>query len=207
MIWPALLLLSAALQADAVVRMPPVDQCTSDAGFAAFRASLQTAIARRDGAFILSIIPEDILVNFGGERGREAFARRWRLDAADSPFWEELRATLALGCWREADDYESPSLGPQLADDYDPFEVLVAVRSGAAMRVRPDEAAEPIATLDWDVLLFRDVETPEDWMAVRMADGREGFVRRDDVRSPIDYRAHFGRSGGRWQMHLFIAGD
>lgn len=200
-------LVAAQPQPANVDRRPPIDQCAADASFAAFRASLREAIGRRDRAFILSIIPDDILVNFGGDRGREAFARQWRLDQADSPFWDELQGTLALGCAREEDEYVSPSLGPQLADQHDPFDVVVAVRSGAALRAAPDDGAAVLARLDWDVLQMRGVEAPEDWIAVRRADGREGFVRRADVRSPLDYRAHFARAGGRWQMYVFIAGD
>jgi hypothetical protein len=50
---------------------------------------------------------------------------------------------------------------------------------------------------------------PEDesWRAVRLPDGRAGFVDRRYLRSPIDYRAIFARIDGRWQMTLFLAGD
>ena len=50
---------------------------------------------------------------------------------------------------------------------------------------------------------------PEDesWRAVRLPDGRAGFVDRRYLRSPIDYRAAFARIDGRWQMTLFLAGD
>lgn len=206
----ALLISLAAAQPQvpaASTRLPPVDQCAADASFAAFRTRLLEAIAHRDHAYILSIIPEYILVNFGGDRGREDFARNWRLDQSDSPFWNELQAALALGCASFEDEFVSPSLGVQLAEDHDPFDVVVAVRAGAALRARPEEAAEAVATLDWDVLRMRGVEAPDDWIAVRRADGREGFVRRTDVRSPLDYRAHFAKANGHWQMYMFIAGD
>lgn len=191
----------------AIARLTPLDQCAADASFVAFRTRLLEAVAHRDHAYILSIIPEDILVNFGGDRGRQDFVRNWRLDQPDSPFWNELQATLALGCARFEDEFVSPSLGVQLAEDYDPFDVVVAVRTGAVMRARPEETAEVVAVLDWDVLRMRGVEAPEDWIAVRHADGREGFVRRADVRSPLDYRAHFAKANGHWQMYIFIAGD
>jgi len=191
----------------AITRLTPVDQCAADASFVAFRTRLLEAVARRDHAYVLSIVPADILVNFGGDRGRQDFARNWRLDQPDSPFWNEIQAALALGCARFEDEFVSPSLGVQLAEDFDPFDVVVAVRSGAAMRARPEEGAEIVAALDWDVLRMRGVEAPENWIAVRHADGREGFVRRADVRSPLDYRAHFAKANGHWQMYIFIAGD
>jgi hypothetical protein len=35
----------------------------------------------------------------------------------------------------------------------------------------------------------------------------QGFVALQYIRSPVDYRAYFQKSGGRWRMTLFIAGD
>lgn len=206
----AALLLSlsaAALQPGTVDRRPPVDDCAADPGFAGFRTTLVDVIARRDHAFILSIIPDDILVNFGGDRGRDAFSREWRLGAPDSPFWDELRAVLALGCRRMDGEFVSPALLTQLADDQDPFDIVLAVRPGAVMRAQPDETAAPVATLEWDVLHVRSVDASEEWVALRLSDGREGFVRRRDVRSPLDYRAYFANERGRWRMTSFIAGD
>ncbi len=189
-------------------RLEPVDQCAADAGFAAFRTQLNEAAARRDRAFILSVIADDLLVNFGGDRGRDAFDRQHRLAERDSPFWGELQAVLALGCVRDEGEFIAPSFGPQLAEDFDPFEALVVIRAGATMHTRPDRASEIVGRLDRDVLLMRYIDDlPEDWVAVRRADGREGFVPRADVRSPIDYRASFARVGGRWRMTTFIAGD
>ena len=202
-----LLLSAAALRPGAVERLPPVDQCAADADFAAFRTTLNGAIARRDHAFILSILPEDILVNFGGDRGRDSFARQWRLDQAGSPFWDEIRTVLSLGCRVVENDFVAPALTTQLGEDEGPFDVVVAVRSGAVMRAAANDASAVVATLDWDVLHMRPVETDEAWMALRLKDGREGFVRRADVRSPLDYRAYFARENGRWRMTHFIAGD
>ena len=189
-------------------RLEPVDRCAADAGFAAFRAQLLDAVMRRDRAFILSILTDDLLVNFGGDRGRDAFDRQHRLVETDSPFWSELQATLALGCVEVEGEFVSPSLGPMLAEDFDPFEALVVTRTGTNLHERPDRASPVLAELDWDVLLWRQVDdVPDDWVAVRRADGREGFVLRANLRSPLDYRAHFARVDGRFRMTSFIAGD
>ena len=203
----ALMLALVVAPAGAADRRPPVDTCATDVSFAAFRTTLNDAIARRDHIFILSILPEDILVSFGGDGGREEFAREWRLGESDSSFWDELRTVLSLGCRIVENDFVAPALTSQLGEDEDPFDVVVAVRSGAVMRAEANDASAVVAALDWDVLHMRPVETDEAWMALRLQDGREGFVRRSDVRSPIDYRAYFNRANGRWRMTSFIAGD
>ena len=200
-------LLAVAPAAGAVDRRPPVDRCASEPGFAAFRTSLRAAAARRDAAFIRSILIEDILVNFGGDSGREAFVRQWRLGEADSRFWAELLTVLDLGCAPIEEELVAPSMFAQLEDQEDMTAVVMAVRPGAVMRERPDDAADVVATLDWDVLTWRSEQTPEGWLAVALADGRQGYVRQADTRSLGDYRAFFRRTGGRWQITAFIAGD
>jgi hypothetical protein len=45
------------------------------------------------------------------------------------------------------------------------------------------------------------------WVAVRLKDGRVGYVSAQYARSPIDYRAIFAKNGERWQLMAFVAGD
>ena len=191
----------------AVDRRPPVDRCASVPGFAAFRTALRQAVERRDAAFIRSALVEDILVNFGGVSGREAFVEEWRLGDIESPFWAELQAVLALGCAPIEQDLVAPSMIAQLDDKEDPTEAVIAIRPGTVLRARPDDAAEAVATLEWDVLSWRSETVVDGWVAMALADGREGYVRRDDTRSALDYRAYFRRIGGRWRITAFIAGD
>jgi hypothetical protein len=42
---------------------------------------------------------------------------------------------------------------------------------------------------------------------VTLGNGRSGFVRREHVRSVIDYRATFEKVDGKWLMTTFLAGD
>ena len=70
-------------------------------------------------------------------------------------------------------------------------------------------------TLDHDILTFagqgpgklQHEATEADWIEVKDAKGKRGFVRQLDVRSPIDYRAFFEKKHGKWLMTAFLAGD
>lgn len=189
-------------------RLEPIDQCASDASFAAFRSELLAAIERRDAAFILASVADDISVDFGGGSGRDDFRRAWGLDRPEgSDLWRELGAALRLGCARDGESLWAPSLFRQLEHEDDPTGVVVAIGAGGVLRAAPSDAAPAIAQLDWDVLAWRSAESPEDWLPVALADGRSGFVRRGQVRGLLDYRAGFARVGGRWRMTVFIAGD
>ncbi len=151
---------------------------------------------------------DDIRVDFGGGAGREDFRRAWTLDRPEtSELWRALGAALSLGCVPDGGTMWAPSLFRQLESEDDPTSVVVAVEAGAVLRAAPSEDGPVVARLDWDVLTWRSVDTPEDWLAVALADGRAGFVRRAEVRSMLDYRASFEKRNGRWRITAFIAGD
>jgi len=192
-----------------VDRRPPIDECAADPSFAAFRDELNNAVARRDRDFILSAIADDIVTSFGGDGGRAEFVDTWALDApAESLIWAELSALLALGCADAGEGrYAAPSLYRQLDDQGDASQALLAIRPGARLYARPDAGSPVVAELHWDVLTPRQVAGSDDWWPVSLADGREGFVRRGDVRGLLDYRAIFAKVDGRWRIAVLVVGD
>ena len=203
------LLMAVAAPGDgAVLRLPPVDRCSSDDSFVAFRAELHQILVRRNADQVLAIVSDDILVNFGGGAGREAFARAWALDAPEtSPLWHELSEALRLGCIPGEDGiYWAPSLFQEEGID-DPFAVALAIHPGASLHEAADEASPVVATLNWDLVNVPEWVGEAAWQHVELADGRTGYVLSTDLRSPVAYRAGFRKIGGRWRMITFIAGD
>ena len=203
-----LCLLLAGATAAAAQTLPPVDQCAADASFSSFRSALLQAIERRDAAFVLSVLADDVSVDFGGGAGRDDFRRAWALDRPEaSALWSELGAVLRLGCVADGGTFWAPSMFRQLEHLDDPTGVVVAIGPDAVLRAAPSDTSREVVRLDWDVLVWRSVDSPEDWMPVALADGRTGFVRRDRVRSMLDHRASFAKVDGRWRITAFIAGD
>ena len=205
----ALALLAAlAAQPAEARRLPPADRCGAAPGFAAFRADLQRAVARRDAAFILAAAAEDITWSYGDTPGRDGFARQWDLaHPGASPFWREMAEILRLGCARDRDgSVWIPFLS--LAGDDDGEEVFTqAVAVGAVpIRAAASDRARLVATLNWDVVTLPENDSGGAWVRVSV-DGRRGFVRRSQIRSFGAQRAVFERRGGRWRMTAFVAGD
>jgi hypothetical protein len=204
----SLMLVTAPEAGARLGRLPPVDQCSTDASFAAFRDALLQAIARRDREHLLSILADDILVDFGGGAGRAAFVEAWQLDRPEtSPVWDELGEVLRLGCVQDPEHgYWAPSMFMSGEID-DPFGTALAIRPGAPLHAAPDAGSARLASLDWDLVSVIEWNGEDPWQRVRTADGREGYVRSADLRSPVDYRAGFRRIDGSWRMSTFIAGD
>ena len=189
-------------------RLPPVDQCTSLPGFAAFRTKLQAAIGRKDGKALLAMVDPDIDISFGGDHGQAMFGKAWALDQpANSPVWAELTEMLRLGCATDGTVATVPALSSTLPEDYDVFETMIAVKPGSPLRAKPANGAKVLTTLDWDIVKVGDWDGRAGWIPVKLSDGQRGYVRKDEVRSPVGYRATFERVRGGWKITTFLAGD
>ena len=201
-------LLFVLAAAGAPLKLPPVDQCSRDAGFKAFHSSLKQAVAKRDQAAFMKLVAPDVLVNFGGDKGHATFVKQWEISSSKSELWRQFDAILPLGCARVESARVIPSLAGQFDSDQDDdvFELAVVVGPGAKLRKALAKDSPAIATLSWDVVrpLSNEGETQT---KVRLKDGREGWLWAKEVRSPIDYRASIEKRKGKWMITAFVAGD
>ena len=188
-------------------QVPPVDQCIADPSFVQFRSDLRRTIARHDTDALLKVVADDVHASLGGHIGKKDFIELWDLNGPrTSKVWKELGDALRLGCTMSNGVATAPSFEDQLGGDRDAFETMIAL-PGARLLRRPNDGASVVANLKWNVLTMREAWDGGPWIAVRLDDGRSGFVRRALARSPIDYRAWFRKREGKWRMEGFLAGD
>jgi len=207
---PLLVLLALAAPHGAGAQpLRPTDEAAQQPEFFGFRARLQAALARHDVAALREVLHPDIKNSFGGDDGLAGFEAIWRPDDPASAVWETLAGVLALGGGFAPDgSFVAPYVFSHWPEEVDAFGHLAVVGSAVQVRAAPHADAPPLASLDY-VIVEAGAAQPDDesWRAVRLPDGRAGFVDRRDLRSPIDHRAAFSRIDGRWQMTLFLAGD
>lgn len=205
---------SAQLQAGAA-RLLPVDEAPQQTAFFSFRAHLQAAIARRDTAALLAVVDPQIKASFGGDGGIADFRRMWGLDGEpDDPpdgsddIWTELGTVLALGGSFSGDEtFTAPYTFSRWPDDFDAFDHVVMTAADVRIRAAPDQDAPVLDADSFAILLLTRSAAPSDtWTAVQLGT-RTGYVSSRLVRSPIDYRAIFTRTSGRWRLAMFLAGD
>jgi len=209
----ALFLALFGTQAVEARRLPPVDNCAAEPGFAAFRTQLLRAVARRDPAFIRSIAADDIVWNFGDEPGIVGFYAGWGLgQPATSRIWIELESMFRLGCARDEEGrLWVPALSLAAGEEEDGEEAVeqwLVLGPRVPLRAAPSETSGVVAVLDWEVV----TATPDDlgvtdWFRVTLDDGRRGFLPGANIRSLAGHRAVFERRGGQWRMTAFVAGD
>jgi hypothetical protein len=195
----------------APMRLMPIDEAARQPDFFSFRAQLQRTIARRDADGLLAAVSPDIKASFGGDEGIADFRRMWRLGEPDSELWEELGAALSLGgSFQGPDTFVAPYTFSRWPDGVDAFEHVVLIASSVRLRSAPSLSADTLGTDSFAILpLVHDARPAagEEWHAVRLEDGRTGYVSRRLARSPIDYRAIFSRSPAGWRLVTFVAGD
>jgi hypothetical protein len=197
-------------KAEATRRLLPVDDAARQPDFFTFRAQLLTAVARHDAAALMAVVHPNIKCDFGGGEGKAFFEEFWKPGAPDSEVWAELAAVLALGGTLDTpDSFVAPYVHSRWPQGVDGFEHVAVVGDRVRIRTAPRQDAGTASISSFEILALArpSGDTPDGWTAVTLAGHRIGYIASRFVRSPVDYRAHFSRTDGRWQMLTFIAGD
>lgn len=208
------------------VTMLPVDEGFNDASFEKFRNRLLAAAKRRDTQFILSVLDEQVRLGGGGHRGVADFREQWRPEQKNSRLWQELTDILSLGGSFETSQGETRFCAPyvtsrwryiveEFPDHSDAYTYAAVVKKNVKVRSKPSADAPVLTTLSFNVVKVNyddsvNDESQEDgfkWVKIDLPAAGHGYVSGDDVRSPIDYSACFKKTGGRWVMVSFAAGD
>ena len=111
------------------------------------------------------------------------------------------------GTFDTPDSFVAPYVFSRWLDEFDGFDHVALVGDRVRIRALPAADAGVLAILSRAILRRHEAPYNPDWTGVVLPDGRPGFVASALARSPIDYRAYFTRSNGRWRMVVLIGGD
>jgi hypothetical protein len=209
---PALLAAGSTAQAAALQNGPgryaPRDECARLPGATAFRAALARAAKRRDVEALVALASPNVELDFGGGAGREELRRQLR-GAEGRERWQALDRMLPLGCAAQRGNLVLPWFFAQEIGDLEPYDTLLVTGARVPLRSRPSATAPVLLSLTWQLT---ELVPPDDgrgpYRHVRLPGTRiSGYVATAKLRSPVDYRLIAGRSGGRWRIDAFIAGD
>jgi hypothetical protein len=187
----------------------PVDDAAKRPDFFSFRAQLQVIVAGRDVEGLMAVVARDVKNSFGGNDGADAFRETWKPAESDSQVWRELATVLSLGGAFLDETFVAPYVFSRWPDRYDAFDHVALVAANVRVRAAARDDAPVLTSMSFAILPLAQIKEPvgKTWTAVRLPDGRNGFVASPLARSPIAYRAIFARRDGRWQLVTFVAGD
>jgi hypothetical protein len=204
-----LLLLATAGDAE-VTKLPPADEGAGDANWQRFKARLLDALVQHDAQFILGIVDPRIR-NTSGKVGAAEFNKLWKPQAATSPLWVELPKVLFLGGvfvkrGKNVFEFCAPYIYYRWPDGANPDTSGAIIVKEALLKAAPAANSATMQTLSYDLVKVLDWEVadqahdnPQKWTKLETAAG-QGYIPEEHVRSPLEYRACFVKSGARWRM-------
>jgi hypothetical protein len=186
-------------------RLQPVDEASSKAEFLQYRTRLREAVARRDLDALVEAADPDIRLGFDASGGVSDLRKQFD---GRSESWDRLAAVLALGgSFSSPTSFEAPYVYAEWPEQFDSFECAAVTGSNVRLRAAASLNAPVVASVGHAIVHVLAGNDDEVWSNVQLSDGRSGYMSRKFVRSPVDYRALFNLSKGRWRMTAFVAGD
>ena len=199
------------------MKVLPVDEGAQDPSWAVFKARLLDALAKRDQKFVMGIVDARIRNTLGND-GSAEFRKLWQPQAADSPLWVELPKLLFLGGVfvkrdKGANEFCAPYVRFKWPDDAPATGSGAIIAADALMKTKPSAAAETLQKLSHDLVKVLDWEVADDhkenkqlWVRIQTRAG-VGFVPEEQIRSPLEHRACFAKSGASWRMTGLEVGE
>ena len=179
----------------------PVDEAKRDPSFLAYRELLLEAVQNRDEAALVRLVDPKIRTSFG-EGGGVADLRK---QVKEYDLWRELEWIVAHGgTWRNK-TFCAPYVYSNWPDSHDAYRSLAVTGKGVALRSTP-RTGRVLARLSYDIVTIAGAEK-NGWRQVKTSSGKTGWMSRAYLRSPIGYRACFGKTAEGWRMQLLVAGD
>jgi len=206
----------AGTPADPVMRPPAEDLPPT---LVRAKQVLRGIIARRDMDALLARVRAETKLDFGGSGGPEEFQAIWNIDSESRQrLWSTLQEILALPGIARRFEHGAEYCAPyvfctNLPGGVNPFEALVVLGSGVAIRDRPSLSGVVLRRVDHVVLTHAGndpgSEASPDWTRISLADGTVGYISTRWVRSPIDFRLTLRVDEGSdtWWLGFLIAGD
>jgi len=199
----------------------PVDEGGKDPTWIAFRNNLLAALRRGDRTALLNIVDRNIVNGLEAPRGVAEFRKLWELDTKNDRVLRDLSAALNLGsAWHQQDPKNKATrvlCAPYVPikwplDDVDPYDSGAIVVKETLVKGKPSHASETLGTLSFDIIPVRDWEVndaesqqKQRWVKVNYR-GQDGYVPDEHVRSAIEHRACFARTGAGWRMVEYVVG-
>lgn len=205
-----LVLISAVSEIGA--HLEPVDETQVDSSFTSFKKDLNTAIEKKDSAFLAKILSDEVEYSFGADPDRknavDGFLKHYKIkNGKASDFWKNLEDVLKLGCTKSAEAFVCPYVYSKWPDKFDSFSFIATIHDKTPVRKKPEPKAKVLKLVTFEILKLATTQQTEDWYTIDLGGKKIGFVAKSDARSPAGYRAEFQKTSDSWKMKNFIAGD
>lgn len=201
---------------------PPEEQILDD-DFSMVYEKFTDAVYHKDLSAIDSFLYEYIELSFGGEIGKQDFYEIWDLHNApeQSELWAELESIIGLGgvYYKETDCFVAPYTFTNF--ELDAYGYFVIIGKDVKVYEEENTGSRIIDYLSYNIIetnvcdneymdLSREFwdKTGQDFVKIKTLSETEGYIQKQYIRSPIDYRFGISRDdSGEWKLIFMLAGD
>lgn len=194
----------------------PVDESQQNPTVAAFMLEFRTAIQNKDADWVIAHLDKKVWSSFGRDGGITEFIQRYKLREPDSKFWSIVKTAFDLGgAFRTIRDdtyFEAPYVFSRFPGEYDAYLYSAVISPDAPMRELPLPDAKVIAQLPYAIVQTGFLEEHgqkevNGYLKIKTVDGQTGWMKKELLRSPIDYRIGMKQVEDEWRIIFLVAGD
>ena len=197
---------SAASEKNKITHVMP-DDGWKNASFEKFRSELLLKLAAHDKQYVEEILSPDIGLAIGGEKGKSAFMQKWHDLDDSSPLWNRLQRVLAHGAQFDAESNEYHAPAVSFDDSHSELPQAVVWNKNASLRKAPQLTSPTIQSPfnEQITILQPAAHSPvfAEWLKIKSATGRIGYMKAGDVYSAFDEFAVFKLRQGKWCITWF----
>ncbi|MBN7772847.1 SH3 domain-containing protein [Clostridium aminobutyricum] len=199
-------------------QLSPQQEQAYDADFDKAYKEFVDAVHKKDLPALDRFLDDNILTSYGGERGKDYFYKYWNLNTnpAQSELWAELEKIISLGGSYSKEDrtFTAPYTYSSFPDEFDAFENFVVISQKVNVYGKKDLESKVIAYLNYNIIKVDATESDywnksdQDLIKIEMPSGKKGYVQKQFIRSPIDYRLSIiYKNNDEWKLTFMVAGD
>ena len=115
-----------------------------------------------------------------------------------------------MGCTKETDDeivyFACPYIYSRFPSDKDAFAWVAVTEEKVPVYEDTSTTSKIIDHLSYELLPF-DGGANRSWFKVKQSNEMNGYIERQFVHSPNDYRIIFRKENKQWFISSFVAGD
>lgn len=183
------------------------DDGTKDKSFRLFRSQLENAITRHDGQFIEKTLYPEVGTALGGEKGKQAFKRQWKISSARSPFWQRMNRVLIHGAKYDPQTGEFNAPAVSLPDNTSGKVIAAVWNEKTPLHKAASDSSPTLRLLDCQQVTLLSPKDPlpikATWVEVKTTDGASGFIKSENIYSAYDEYAAFKKINGKWLITWF----
>jgi hypothetical protein len=196
----------------------PIDESYKKTDLQKRIKQIKNAVDEKNVDNLLNYISDDIRITFDNIENQPDFKTFWKLSEQPeiSDIWQILDDVLQLsGTFYQKNEFFIPYTFSHFPAEYNPFEFGVITKENTIMKAEPNESSIEIGELTYEIVRIisqknssntKNQEKIDAWMKIKRQNEEVGYVLKEYISRPTDYRLGLQEQDGEWKIHFLLHG-